>query len=108
MPVEQASDTIDTLSLVTTITSASARKAKYGFSPLPSQTTDGTSAMRARRIASLSAPVRRDGVTSRPAPCCLARFASFSATSPMMTGVMRNSLLVPPISTAIRGCGRCS
>ena len=66
--VATASEIIETLSIVTTIASASASMPKYGLSPLPSQTwpPSGASVSASTRVTAGS--VRREGVTATPTP----------------------------------------
>ena len=58
-----------------------------------------------RSAATFSAPVRRDGVTARPAPADRLSSSSRSASRPVRAGVSRKRLPAPPSSTATRGRG---
>ena len=101
--VAAASEIIDTLSIVTTIASASPSMAKYGLSPTPSHTQPPTGARASVSSRTTAGSVRRDGVTTIPTWSRRAIAARSAASRPPTEASSRNRPLLPPTSTATSG-----
>ena len=108
--VATASETMETLSSVTTIASASASRPKYGFSPVhvPDPAAERAPAP-AASAARAARPVRRDGVSASPTRSrrIIGGELRRRARRPPAAS-SRNRPLLPPTSTATSGRGRCA
>ena len=103
--VATASDTIDTLSAVTTNASAQASSPRYGLSPCMSQIQAPSGRSRRSSTARTAPPVRREGVSATPTRSAAIIRAIRSASPAASAGPSRNRPFEPPTSTATSGRG---